>query len=331
MNLKAKLVTVTIFACAAAHAQEYPARPVRLLVGYPPGGGMDTISRIVAPKLGEALGQQFVVENRPGASGGVAAEALVKSPADGYVLMVAESGTLALPAVNPKVTLDPAKQFAPVGGICTLPMAFVVNPDFPARTIGQLIYALKEKPGHYSYASPGIGSLQHLAFELFQRQAGVKAVHVPYKGAAAMMPDIMSGQVPIAVISSLAATGPTKAGRIRTLGVTTRERVASNADWPAIAETVPGFDAAPRVFLVAPAGTPSAAIQRLSGALSAALKTPEVSENLAKQGATPTPANPAELAAQIAEETKRWATGTLSGGDAEEDLALRVPRRGACR
>jgi len=312
-----KFVTVTLFLgllAAAAQAQDYPSRPVRMLVGYPPGGGMDTISRIVAPKLGEALGQQFVVENRPGASGGVAAEALVKSAPDGYVLMVAESGTLALPAVNPKVTLDPMKQFAPVGGICTLPMAFVVNPNFPARTIGQLIYALKEKPGHYSYASPGVGSLQHLAFELFQRQAGVSAVHIPYKGASAMMPDIINGQVPIGVISSLAATGPTKAGRIRTLGVTTRERMATNSDWPAIAETVPGFDAAPRVFLVAPAGTPSNAIQRLSGALSAALKAPDVSENLAKQGATPTPAGPVDLAAQIAEETKRWATVVREAG-----------------
>lgn len=310
-----KLAAVLAMAVATlAHAQEYPNRAVRMLVGYPPGGGMDTLSRIVAPKLAESLGQQFVVENRPGASGGVAAEALVKSPADGYVLMVAESGTLALPAVNPKVTLDPMKQFAPVGGICTLPMAFVVNPAFPARTIGELIYALKEKPGHYSYASPGVGSLQHLAFELFQRRAGVSAVHVPYKGASAMMPDIMSGQVPIAVISSLAATGPTKAGRIRTLGVTTRERVPANADWPAISETVQGFDAAPRVFLVAPAGTPSNVIERLSGALGAALKQPEVLENLAKQGATPTPANAAELSGQIAEETKRWATVVREAG-----------------
>jgi tripartite-type tricarboxylate transporter receptor subunit TctC len=315
MNSALKWVTVTILWMAlAAQAQDYPSRAVRMLVGYPPGGGMDTLSRIVAPKLAESLGQQFVVENRPGASGGVAAEALVKSPADGHVLMVAESGTLALPAVNPKVTLDPAKQFAPVGGICTLPMAFVVNPGFPARTIGQLIYALKEKPGHYSYASPGVGSLQHLAFELFQRQAGVSAVHVPYKGAAAMMPDIMSGQVPIGVISSLAAAGPTRAGRIRTLGVTTRERVPANADWPAIAETVPGFDAAPRVFLVAPAGTPPAVVEKLARALAAALKQPEVLDNFAKQGATPTPAGPAELAAQIAEETRRWATVVREAG-----------------
>jgi tripartite-type tricarboxylate transporter receptor subunit TctC len=309
-----RIALLAVLLAGAVHAQEYPNRPVRMLVGYPPGGGMDTIARIVAPKLADSLGQPIVVENRPGASGGVAAEALVKSPADGYVLMVAESGTLALPAVNPKVTLDPLKQFAPVGGICTLPMAFVANPAFPARTIGELIYALKEKPGHYSYASPGVGSLQHLAFELFQRQAGVKAVHVPYKGASAMMPDIMSGQVPIGVISSLAATGPTKAGRIRTLGVTTRDRVPTSPEWPAIAETLPGFHAAPAVFLVAPAGTPAAVIQKLAKGMDAALKAPEVLENLAKQGATPTPAAPSELGAQIAEETKRWATVVRDAG-----------------
>src|SRR5512134_317993 len=138
-------------------SQDYPTRSVRMLVGYAPGGGMDTIARVLAPKLSEALKQQFVIENRPGASGGVAAEALAKSAPDGYVLMVAESGTLALPAVNPSVTLDPVKQFAPVGGICTLPMAFVVNPAFPANSAQELIAALKANPGKYSYASPGIG------------------------------------------------------------------------------------------------------------------------------------------------------------------------------
>ena len=313
-----KWVTVTLFgllfAPLSAQAQEYPNRAVRLLVGYAPGGGMDTIARVVAPKLSESLGQPFVVENRPGASGGVAAEALVKSAADGYVLMVAESGTLALPAVNPKVELDPVKQFAPVGAICTLPMAFVVNPAFPAQTMAELVRELKANPGKYSYASPGVGSLQHLAFELFQRQAGVSAVHVPYKGASAMMPDLISGQVPIGVISSLAAMGPTRAGRITTLGVTTRQRLATNPDWPAIAETLPGFDAAPNVFLVAPAGTPATVVQRLAGSLGAALKTPDVVENLAKQGATASPSTPAELGTQIAEETRRWAAVVREAG-----------------
>jgi tripartite-type tricarboxylate transporter receptor subunit TctC len=311
-----KWVTVTVFllAAIAASAQEYPNRPVRMLVGYAPGGGMDTISRIVAPKLSEALGQQFVVENRPGASGGVAAEALVKSAPDGYILMVGESGTLALPAVNPRVTLDPVKQFTPVGAICSLPMAFVVNTSFPAQTVPELIRELKANPGKHSYASPGVGSLQHLAFELFQRQAGVNALHVPYKGASAMMPDIMSGQVPIGVISALAAIGPSKQGRIRTLAVTSPKRLPTNPDWPAMAETLPGFSAAPNVFLVAPPGTPANVVNRLSGALRNALSAPDVVENLSKQGATAAPSTSAELGAQIAEETKRWAAVVKDAG-----------------
>ena len=308
------IAAILLCAASAAHAQDYPNRAVRMLVGYAPGGGMDTIARVVAPKLSDALGQPFVVENRPGASGGVAAEALVKSPADGYVLMLAESGTLALPAANPKVTLDPVKQFAPVGGVCTLPMAFVVNPGFPARTVTELVRELKAQPAKYSYASPGVGSLQHLAFELFQRQAGVTALHVPYKGATAMMPDIMSGQVPIGVISALAAMGPTKAGRIRTLAVTSPQRLPTNPEWPAMAETLPGFSAAPSVFLVAPPDTPAPVIQKLSTALRATLGAPEVQENLAKQGATTSPGTPAELGSQIAEETKRWAAVIKDAG-----------------
>jgi len=311
--MKALYLAALLFSMTA-NGQDYPTRAVRMLVGYPPGGGMDTMARVVAPKLSEALGQQFVVENRPGASGGVAAEALVKSTPDGHVLMVAESGTLALPAVNPKVTLDPVKQLAPVGGICTLPMAFVVNVDFPARSVGDLVRELKANPGKYSYASPGVGSLQHLAFELFQRQAGVSAVHVPYKGANAMMPDIMSGQVPIAVISALAAAGPAKGGRIRVLAVTSPQRMPTNPDWPAMAETLAGFSAAPSVFLVAPPGTPGAVIQKLSSALRAALNAPEVLENLAKQGATPAPSTSAELGTQMAEETKRWAAVVKDAG-----------------
>jgi tripartite-type tricarboxylate transporter receptor subunit TctC len=278
-----------------------------MLVGYAPGGGMDTIARVLAPKLSEALKHQFVIENRPGASGGVAAEALASSAPDGYVLMLAESGTLALPSVNRKVTFDPVKQFAPVGGVCMLPMAFVVNPGFPAKSTAELIAVLKANPGKYPYASPGIGSLQHLAFELFKRQAGVDVQHVPYKGASAMMPDLMSGQVPIGVISALAAIGASKAGRIRAIAVTSPERLPSAPDWPTMAETLPGFAAAPNVFVVGPAGMPLQVRERLSSEIQKALASADVRENFAKQGATPTPSSPAQLGAQIAEETKRWA------------------------
>jgi tripartite-type tricarboxylate transporter receptor subunit TctC len=299
---------------SSCFSQDYPTRPVRVLVGYPPGGGMDTIARVLAPKLGEALGQQFVIENRPGASGGVAAEALAGSQADGHVLMLAESGTLALPSVNPKVTFDPVRQFAPVGGVCMLPMAFVVTAALPAASTSELIALLKADPGKYSYASPGVGTLQHLAFELFKRQAGVNALHVPYKGAAAMMPDIISGQVPIGVISAIAAAGPTRAGRIRTLAVTSPQRLPSAPDWPAMAETLPGFSAAPNVFFVAPVGTPRTAIEKLSSSIRAALNAPDVVESFAKQGATATPSTPEELRAQIADEVKRWAAVVRDAG-----------------
>lgn len=312
--LKWGLSPFLFLVCLQGMAQDYPTRPVRMLVGYAPGGGMDTIARVLAPKLSEALGQQFLIENRPGASGGVAADALAKSQPDGYVLMVAESGTLALPAVNPKVSLDPVKQLAPVGGICMLPMAFVVNPAFPAQSTRELIAALKANPGKYSYASPGIGSLQHLAFELFKRSAGVDAVHVPYKGATAMMPDIMNGQVPIGVVSALAAMGPTKSGRIRTLAVTSPQRLPSAPEWPTMAETLPGFSAAPNVFLVAPAGTPAPVVEKLSKAVRAAVTSKEVEENFARQGATSTPSGPDELGRQIAEETRRWAAVVRDAG-----------------
>ena len=312
--MKRLLALASVLVSSCVLAQEYPTRPVRMLVGYAPGGGMDTLARVIGPKLSAALNQQFIVENRPGASGGVAAEALVNAPADGYVLMVAESGTLALPAVNPKVRLDPVKSFTPVGGIAMLPMAFVVNPGFPAQSTRELIAELKGNPRKYTYASPGVGSLQHLAFELFKRSAGVDAIHVPYKGATTMMPDIMNGQVPIGVISALAALGPTKAGRIRTLAVTSPQRLPNMPEWPTMAETLPGFSAAPNVFLVAPAGTPAPVVQKLSATLRAALASKDVEETFAKQGATPTPSSPSELGQQIADEVKRWAAVVKEAG-----------------
>ena len=189
--------------------------------------------------------------------------------------MVAESGTLALPAVSPKVSLDPVRQFAPVGGICTL---------------------------------------QHLAFEQFRRAAGVEALHVPYKGAAAMMPDLMGGQVQIAVISALAAQGPSRSGKIRTLAVTSLQRLPNSPELPTMAETLPGFNAAPSVFLVAPAGTPGTVVQRLSSAMRTALASRDVEENFSKQGATAAPGTPQELGTLIAEETRRWAAVVKDAG-----------------
>ncbi len=312
--MKTAIAFLLLLASAGGQAQDYPQRPVRVLVGYGAGGGMDAITRLVAPKLSASLGQPFVVENRPGGAGSVAAEALVASAPDGYTLMAAESGTLALPSLNPRVRIDPVKEFAPVGAICVLPMAFVVNPQLPASTMSELIALLKANPGKYSYASPGVGTIQHLAFELFEREAGVQALHVPYKGAASMMPDLLSGQVPIGVVSSFAAIGPTKAGRLHTLGITSLQRMPSMPAWPTVAETLPGFNAAPSVFLVAPAATPAAIIGKLNTALQAAVRAKDVEENFAKQGATPTPSTAPALGGQIADETRRWATVVHEAG-----------------
>jgi len=299
------------FACAA---QDYPTHPVRMLVGFPPGGAMDSVARVLTPKLAEALGQPFLVENRPGAGGAIAADALVKAGADGYTLLLAESGTLIVPSLNPKVVYDPLRQFAPVAGACSLPLAIVVTPGFPAASVAELIAALKASPGKYSYASPGIGTLQHLAWELFSRQAGVNAVHVPYKGASAMMPDLMSGQVAIGVISTTVAIPQGKTGKIRTLAVTSARRLPNAMDLPALAETLPGFNAAPNVFLVAPVGTPPAAIQRLAAAVRAALSAKDVEDGLVRLGATPLPLSPDELGAQIVREVRQWAAVVKDAG-----------------
>jgi tripartite-type tricarboxylate transporter receptor subunit TctC len=219
-----------------------------------------------------------------------------------------------VPAINASASYDPVKQFAAVGGVCSLPLALATSPSFPAANAQELIAALKAQPGKYSYASPGVGTLQHLAFELFMRSAGVQAVHVPYKGATAMLPDLMSGQVPIAAISALVAISQAKSGKIRAIAVTSAQRLPNAPEIPALAETIPGFEVAPNVFVVAPAGTPAPVIARLSEKISAALAAADVQESFARQGASAWPAGPAALTVRIAAETRRWAAVVKDAG-----------------
>ena len=195
-----------------------------------------------------------------------------------------------VPAINPKAAYDPVRQFAPIGGVCSLPLALVSSTSFRRQRAGADRRAEGE-PGQYSYASPGVGTLQHLAFELFMRSAGVQAVHVPYKGATAMMPDLMSGQVPIGIVSALAGVSQAKSGKIRALAVTSAQRLPNAPEIPALSETIPGFEAAPNVFLVAPAGFAS---ERLASAVRCVVTSPEVQDSFAKQGATPMPVEPRE-------------------------------------
>jgi tripartite-type tricarboxylate transporter receptor subunit TctC len=300
--------------CTVAVAQTYPARPVRMLVGYAAGGGADGLARILAAKLSENFGQQVLVENRPGAAGTLAADALAKAAPDGYTLYFADTAILIAPSMYAKLPYDVLKSFAPVSGVCSLPLAFVVHPSFPAKNVPELISVLRAAPGKYSYASPGVGTVQHFAAEMFKKMAGVDMVHIPYKGAAPILTDLIGGQVPIAVISASPAIAQARAGRLRPIALTGRERLSSVSDWPTLAETLPGFDAAPRLFLIAPAGTPAGIVQRLNDAARTALLAKDLLDGFEKQGAAATPMAADELGGLMAAEVVRWASVAKDSG-----------------
>jgi len=312
--LRGALAIVLAGLCAAAGAQTYPVRPVRMLVGYAAGGGADALARILAAKISDNLGQQVVVENRPGAAGTIAADALAKAAPDGYTLYFADTAILIAPSMYAKLSYDPVKSFAPVAGVCTLPLAFVVNPAFPARNTQELIAVLRAAPGKYSYASPGIGTVQHFAAEMFKKMAGVDMVHIPYKGASPILTDLIGGQVPIAVISASPAIAQSRAGKLRAIALTGRDRLQSVPDWPTLAETLPGFDAAPRLFLLAPAGTPQPVVQRLDEAVRSALAAKDLQDGFERQGASTMPMHAVELGALMAAEVTRWAAVARDSG-----------------
>jgi tripartite-type tricarboxylate transporter receptor subunit TctC len=313
-TLRMLIGSVALALATAAQSQPYPNKPIRMFVGYAAGGGADGLARVVASKLGDALGQQVVVDNRPGAGGTIAADALAKAAADGYTLYFADTAILIAPAVYAKLTFDPMASFAPVGGACTLPLVFVANPAVPASSPAELIALLKASPGKFSYGSPGFATVQHLAFELFKKQAGVDVVHVPYKGAAPMMPDLISGQIPLGIISASPALAQSKAGKLKAIALSSPVSLPAAPDWPAMAATLPGFDASPRLFILAPAGTPQAVVAQLNGALKTALAQPDLQENFARQGATPDWSSPEALAAQIAAETRKWTAVARDAG-----------------
>jgi len=306
--------TVLLGSTVLALAQPYPSRPIRMFVGYAAGGGADALARLTATQIGETLGQTVVVENRPGAGGTVAADALAKAPADGYTLYFADTAVLIAPAVYASVPYDPVKSFAPVAAVATLPLVVVTNPQVPARTAAELIALLKANPGKYSYGTPGIGTVHHLAMELFRKQGGFDYVHIPYKGATAFIPDLVSGQLPIGILSAPPALAQVKAGKVRAIAVTSPVKVTGATEWPALADTLPGFDASPALFLLAPAGTPAAVVNRLEAAVKAMHARPAVLDTLAAQGAIPMQAGADELAKFIASEVRKWSAVAKESG-----------------
>jgi tripartite-type tricarboxylate transporter receptor subunit TctC len=293
----------------SAHAQNYPSRPVRVMVGFAPGGPNDIIARAYSARLGEALGQPFVVENRTGAAGNLAAEAVARAAPDGHTLMLGSTGTNAVnPSLYASLPFDPVRDLAPVSIVATSPSALAVHPKVAARDVRELIALAKSQPGRLTYASAGSGSSQHLSAELFKQAAGVDIVHVPYKGAAPGIADLVAGQVdmsfaPVANVVPLA-----KSGKLRLLGVTSASRSEFAQGVPTIAESgVPGFDVITWYAVFAPGGIQAAIVERLNAELKKIARIPQVKEQLAGLGIdAAASASPAEARAYRDAEVERW-------------------------
>ena len=298
---------------AIAQPTAQRAGAIKLMVGYAAGGGADVLARLLTQHLSQALDQPVVVDNRPGAGGTLAASALVNAPADGSVLYMAESAVLAAPAIYDKINYDPTTLTA-VGALAQIPFTVVVHPDFPARNVAELISVLKASPGKYAYASPGVGNIAHLSAEMFKRAANVDMLHVPYKGGAPALADLIAGQIPICFVSMPPVLPLAKAQKLRVLGVTTTTRSEIAKDVPTIAETLPGFNAAANSFILAPPKTPPEIVTRLNTAFRAVMALPEVQREYAAQGVTVRTGTPQELAAQIRSELKTWDTVARGAG-----------------
>ena len=293
---------------SAAMAQNYPAKPIRVVVPQAPGGGNDTIARMIGQKLTATLKQQIAVDNRPGAGGMIAAELVAKAAPDGYTLLLANVATLAIiPNVQKKPPYDALRDFEPVSLIAQAPLLVVVHPSLPVKSMKELIALAKAKPGQLNYASNGVGSSTHLATELFAMLAGVKLVHVPYKGLAPALTDVLSGQVPLMFSSAVAMMPHVKAGKLRALGMTGSRRAASQPEIPTVAEAagLKDYEAGSWYGLAAPAGTPRAIIELLNRETVAAMKAPDIIERLSFEGVIPVGNSPEEFAAYIRAEHAR--------------------------
>lgn len=296
-----------LLAAPPAAAQPYPVKPVRIIVGFTPGGGNDVISRLVASKLTTAFGRQFVVENRPGAGGMIGAELAAKSPPDGYTLFLAGVATHGInPNLQKNVPYDPVRDFDPVCLMATAPTLLAVHPALPARTVKQFVALAKARPGEINYASSGHGSSAQLATELFNSMTGTKLQHVPYKGIGAASSDLLSGQVQVMFNAAAALLVHTKSGRMRALGVGSLQRIPAIPDIPTIAESgVPGYQAGSWYGFVAPAGTSRAIIDRLSRETAVAVRSPEISAKLTADANLVIGSSPEEFSAHIKDELAR--------------------------
>jgi len=306
--MKVLAIALAAGAPLAAGAQTWPAKPVRMLVPFPPGGGVDFAARIVGKHLSDRLGQQVVVENRAGANGIIALEALKGAAPDGYTIAAASNGPLVInPAMYLRLPYDPLRDFVAIGSLVSFPLLLVVHPSVPANSVNELIALARAKPGALTFSSPGVGNGSHLAVELFAAMADVQLVHVPYKGTAPAATALLAGEVALTFSSIPTVLPHVRVGKLRALGVGNATRVPSLPEFPTIAESgVPGYEAFSWAGVIAPAGTPRDVVVRLNREIVQVLRQKDVADQLANEGTIPTPDTPEEFAAYIKSELGKW-------------------------
>ena len=292
----------------AAAQDRYPARPVTLVVPQAAGGANDAIARVIGQKLSEQLGQQFIIENRPGAGGNVGTAFVARAKPDGYTLMLTvNSAHVINPALYKSTGFDPVKDFEPIGPVATAGYVLVANPSFPAKNIAELVNLAKAAPGKYLIASAGNGTLNHLIGEMLGKATGISLVHVPYKGASAAVTDVVGGQVQLSVQSLPSSISFIKTGKLKVLGVVNEKRVGALPDAPTIGETVKGFGSTPWYGMFAPAGTPRAIVNQLNAEIAKAVQAKDAIERLEGVGCEPFRSTPEQFAALVREDLPKWA------------------------
>jgi tripartite-type tricarboxylate transporter receptor subunit TctC len=310
-------VSLALFGVAGGvMAAPFPDHPIRLVVPFPAGGGADTLARIVMPRVGQELGVPIVIDNRPAAGGNVGAELVAHAAPDGYTLLYGTNGTHAInAALYSNLRFDPVRDFAPISRMTTITALLVVNPDFPANSVAELIQFAKSHPGEVNFASAGNGTTSHLAGELFGTMAGIDIVHVPYRGGALAMKDVVGGQVQMMIDVMPNAYPQARSGKVRGLACTTARRSPAAPEYPTIAESgLPGYDVSAWDAVFAPAGTPPDIVDLLNAAIHRALEDPDVVRALLAHGAQPIPSTPGELARYAAAESRKWARIVMQSG-----------------
>ncbi len=307
--------SVSVLYVPDTQAQPYPSKPVRIVVPFPPGGPTDIVARLVAQKMTEGLKQPVVVENRAGAGGVVGTEAVAKSPADGYTLVMGTIGGLAVSmSLLPNRGYDTLRDLAPITQAVNVTSILVTHPSVPVKSLKELLALARAQPGRLNYGSSGAGTITHLSGELLKLMGGVNIIHVPYKGGAPALTAIMSGEVDLTYENSLIIVPHIRSGKVRALGVTSARRSKLLPDLPSIAESLPGYGASGWYGLLAPAGTPKDIIARLNAEAIRALRSPEVAAKLSSQGAEPAPGSPEEFTAFIRGEIEKWAKVVKAAG-----------------